>query len=863
MYSSFQLRKNAKKRDHDACDFDSANTECCDLHKEDTNMSFIAREKRARYGVIPYEYVTIPVPTKCMACTLPWVSLKWSEDEWMASYVCMLELNIGIWDVTPCQRSFRNTNNAYHKTGCSLLPTTTAWITLHSAKYICSRMTVLDSYAIDMWSCPLVRINKIVDNGSVNQVHLSLFIFTNKSTPFATVPKHYIRLHVPSTLYRTGRHSNAEFVVNESDVFDMSPTIDHPNLKQFQRALLSQTIKLCSRQTFLEYVLLNAPYYNTSESFQPSFPVVDISNTIIVRRNMVDKFSDMMTQYCNECYVKTGKTTWYPGGILVSKAGTGKTVMGCRLLNYFWNSHKHNAPLLLIVSPGMFEIWQTHLDTWASDIPKDQIVFVKDHKTMAFTSIDNRSTKRLIVTTKFLYQRKRSLQLIDYSTIIIDDIHKNLPSFSNFPIIKHTGCIVGLTACNVEKTDTNMLFLERLRVVDFYNKTAMFNSITGNPISIEHDLMNPVARLSSNTYVDTGNPIICIPATCKTVHIVDLPIHMQICKYLYRAATALVSIESMTSFTTADFYDSLKSQKTVTLLYQDMHRLLAGDDRVIDPVTRIAPLGTNVSKDPFFKILTYDATIEKDCVSDGDRKCAICLSDATNITMLDCNHVFCSDCIREWYMCARSNGKKCPNCRSVIKKGYTSNDAHFYMYNADKEAFINYECMENINALVECIEEFALRPAVEPSVGSSDLLSSRTKMIIVTRFSTVVRCIAERLARLCPSWKISRCTKTQTISVHSKCIREFCSGDTDVLVIDYSSAIANVNFTVASKLIMYGWFDKIESNHLEEKMMGIGQKNDSIHIVNVQGAKFEKTFTRTKRILSENIAAAYAFMNSK
>lgn len=855
---SAKVTKESLKRERQVCG--SYDTKCIDMSEKDSadcadirshddvvDMSSIVKGKRARYGVIPYESIPITDPTRCKLCTPPWTLWSWSEEEWISAHVCMVEIDIGIWDIAPFPHC---TIIGGHEHGCCSVPTTSAWITLHSAKYLCSHMNILDLYKMDRWSYPLVRINKIIDNGSTKKVHLSLFIFTTKCSPFVLMPKYCIRAQ-RSSYHSYIDNKNAVFSVKESDTFDIPSTLDHPGLKQFQRALLSQTLKLCSRQTFLEHMILTAPDIHTDSTFRPLLPVVNISDTIIVRKDMVKTFSDMVTLSCDVTYKSKGTTEWYPGGILVSNTGTGKTVMGCRLLNYLWNIHTRNKPLLLIVSSGMLETWYNHLHVWAPDIPKDQIVLVHDYGTMSCADDGDGVTKRLIVTTNYVYSRNQTIQNFVYSCMVVDDVHKNLPSCVKFPFVHYKGCIIGLTANDIKKNAIDLAFLDRLRVIDQCYMATIFNSITDK--SIGNNVLNPAVCLSSPTYADTGNPIVRVPATCTTVHTMGADFNSApISSYLVRVATALVKINSMASFTIDDFYESLQSHKTVSQLYQDMHRILAGDDRVIDPVMRILPPCANVSKDPFFSMLSYDEHIENRYSFNDDNKCAICLSGASDVTVLDCNHVFCSNCIRGWYMCARSNGKRCPNCRNMIKKGYTSNVSHFYMDGIGDKKYRNVACMEGLNVIDACIGE------IRDEGESETTPSAMVKVVIVTRFSTVVRCIAERVVKLCPSWKVSRCTKSQSTGVRSKSIRDFCSGDTNVLVIDHSSANDDIDLTSASKLIMYGWFDKSESMRLQEKLAGIGQKNDIIDIVNIQGICFEKSFPIVKNIVSASIANAYA-----
>jgi hypothetical protein len=45
---------------------------------------------------------------------------------------------------------------------------------------------------------------------------------------------------------------------------------------------------------------------------------------------------------------------------------------------------------------------------------------------------------------------------------------------------------------------------------------------------------------------------------------------------------------------------------------------------------------------------------------DIKNNCPICFKDTTNNIILDCNHVFCNNCIKEWLV---KNKNNCPICR--------------------------------------------------------------------------------------------------------------------------------------------------------------------------------------------------------
>ena len=52
----------------------------------------------------------------------------------------------------------------------------------------------------------------------------------------------------------------------------------------------------------------------------------------------------------------------------------------------------------------------------------------------------------------------------------------------------------------------------------------------------------------------------------------------------------------------------------------------------------------------------------------NETTCSICYNDiiSTNVTKLDCSHVFCSTCLIEWFATNNFNNPTCPNCRKLI-----------------------------------------------------------------------------------------------------------------------------------------------------------------------------------------------------
>ena len=48
-----------------------------------------------------------------------------------------------------------------------------------------------------------------------------------------------------------------------------------------------------------------------------------------------------------------------------------------------------------------------------------------------------------------------------------------------------------------------------------------------------------------------------------------------------------------------------------------------------------------------------------------DTTCSVCMDKLTNPIQLSCGHLFCEDCISQWF----EKKTTCPLCRKVIKKG--------------------------------------------------------------------------------------------------------------------------------------------------------------------------------------------------
>ena len=69
-----------------------------------------------------------------------------------------------------------------------------------------------------------------------------------------------------------------------------------------------------------------------------------------------------------------------------------------------------------------------------------------------------------------------------------------------------------------------------------------------------------------------------------------------------------------------------------------------------------------------------EAATREDLMESGD-VCAICQEECVDATKLRCSHIFCQDCIGEWFDrqpargTARAGTKTCPVCRAVVQNG--------------------------------------------------------------------------------------------------------------------------------------------------------------------------------------------------
>jgi hypothetical protein len=60
---------------------------------------------------------------------------------------------------------------------------------------------------------------------------------------------------------------------------------------------------------------------------------------------------------------------------------------------------------------------------------------------------------------------------------------------------------------------------------------------------------------------------------------------------------------------------------------------------------------TNITKEEFEALSTFQFKTIKNCVSESDKTCSICFDDYTEtakLTALVCSHKFHSECIRKW-----------------------------------------------------------------------------------------------------------------------------------------------------------------------------------------------------------------------
>lgn len=82
----------------------------------------------------------------------------------------------------------------------------------------------------------------------------------------------------------------------------------------------------------------------------------------------------------------------------------------------------------------------------------------------------------------------------------------------------------------------------------------------------------------------------------------------------------------------------------------------------------LEPLESDPGNKASYKATTSDTAQSE---SEEDAECMICMENAVEVVLPDCNHAFCRKCLDEW----TAVSKTCPMCRSITE----SNDSLWIM----------------------------------------------------------------------------------------------------------------------------------------------------------------------------------------
>ena len=786
-------------------------------------------QKRRKMEMVSHEWdAPIDPSDKCDVCVLPWVNTSAktkacetkdaSQDEWFSDHTCIFEVAL---ETMPIQA----TNFGDHHIGCFDLPLPGTWLTVEALKFMTYySLKDADSLRTLPSTIPLARVDAVSRKGIYCTIKPTLCFFVPTTQSYICPPGAFIEGKLPIASFPAYTKTIAS-----DAVFDLPASLDHSDLQVFQRALLHQAQALMDRKAFLRRSFDRRP---VTKSMTPSTTLheglITLSPHLMIRSNHLSLFCDALI----------GKTPddapWWPGGILQSRTGTGKTVMGCRILNHWWSLAADDKPLLLIAPTNMFSTWGDHLDQW-TDVPKEKIFFCGGgHKS---PSEDTLSTKCLIVISKALWSRKRNLHTLTYAYLLMDEVHIQMPPRRSFPKLDVSGAAIGLTATIVE--DVDFLLLSNLRVLrqTYPHNAAIFKPLLKphhTTCRIEATAFDPIAALPTGRYLDTKRLFVAMPYV-STESIYSPPgdeDQAAVDAYLTKACVALMQRYSLRFISQDLLAHKSLPPSLYNRIYLDLQRLFAGDTKVVDPTHVILPPGANCSTNPFVRLLKY----KEDLGLDEEAKCPICRDDElTDPVTLGCKHSFCMECIQTWFNGPRSNCRKCPACRKTIRGGATSDGSVFHTTPKEKPSYMKPAGAARALALKTYLETFAKTPTT-------------TKLVIGVRFPRVVKVVEGLVKTFMPGTGVKSCSANQTPALRTKVLEDFSKEDSDlrVLVVHYSVAGVGINLTAASHLLLYDDFLPHEKTQLKGRLVRMGQKNDLVTVTTLDSLRFEKSYIQRK-----------------
>lgn len=787
--------------------------------------------------------VPLDLEDKCSLCTVPWTTDEHeSFERWMASHDQIFSVTL---ETLPIQA----TSFEAHHSGCFALPLPGSWITLEALKFMAIHsLSHPESLVSSPHTIPLVKVEEVSRKGIYCTLKPTICFFVPSSLGFVLTPGAFVEHKLPVLAIPASSKT-----VTSTQTFDLPSTLDHKNLQVFQRALLDQTLAMTQRKTFLMRSFDRRP---VDHSLTPSTSIEEslltLSPHLMVRASKRADFCEWLVEETVNAKDPEALRPWWPGGILHSKTGSGKTVMGSRLVNHWWSilgSQEAAKPILIIAPTNMYSTWKDHLSLW-SDLPRDKLFFCGGgHHT---PSQDVFNSPCVIVISKALWCRKRNLHSCLFSYLLIDEVHVQMPPRRSFPLLAPEGAAIGLTATIVDDADHMLLSNLRILRQTYPHNALLFRSLTSK--RIEATVFDGVATLNRGRYTDTRQPFISIPRVAyESIHAPPSESDTKTCQvYLEHACRAIMkryNFSTLASMTQGSIEAKNLAPGLYGRLYLDLQRLYAGDLKVIDPSFVIIPPGSNLSTNPFVRLLKF----QEDLALEDGVTCAICRdTELTDPVTLGCKHSFCMGCIQTWFNGPRTNGRKCPTCRKAIRTGHTSDGSVFHedpKVKPEKMAF----CGEG--------RERGLTTYLAKTFSSLSPSESRPKLVIGVRFPRVVRVVESLVKKANPDLKVKAVSASQDPERRASILEEFSKEDSDlsVLVIQYSVAGVGINLTSASHLLLYDHFLPHEATQLKGRLLRMGQKNDTISVTTLDSLPFQKSYPQRKAtVLYELEKAAQA-----
>ena len=470
----------------------------------------------------------------------------------------------------------------------------------------------------------------------------------------------------------------------------------------------------------------------------------------------------------------------FPITDLVVQVGGGKTPIGCMAIRNFLRLHKFLKQAIIVCPPALALHWKSHLLHWTRFSEGSIVLNVGKHNP---SKEDLVGAKIIIVGLTCLNRRSNMRQNFKAFTVI-DESHLFRSSHRTWitSYLDPASPLLGLTATPVD--------MDLLVASGWVTDSGKFHH---NYLSRSRAYNHNFLRLyPPSRYSDTRMPIISYPTLEFRDHSLTLD------------PNDLRRFQTFAKHLPVEFdrgYDA-------NIWLQRIRRLASADPKV--PIQSAkARLSTTSA---FGRLLNSSGAPAPPLPQNTD--CGICLSEPSETIQLNCGHYFCYPCVRRWYEGSRSNGRKCPSCRT----GITS-----------------FKVLEGGVPVRDKAQDLSiLASEVGSSTKLSFLLSQLCKIpfgekrVIMTRHPVAVKVLVNQLKS--KGFSALGVSTLQGADVRSSKLEKFSKGEANHLVAQISVAGTGVSLTKASHLFIYDRVTEAEKTQLIGRIQRFGQTAPVVHV---------------------------------